>query len=351
MTKTRAFVLMSAALAWASASALAGPWPDSRWRFEHHDRHYEPWFARPYVLAPVPVPVIVQQPVIVAQPVTPVVVQSVTAPAASTVITVPPGSEVTIRQGWNSNATVVTSGYRAAWAESAPALVPAPVLVASDGPIVTSSPVIPVPVGVVTSPDVIVVPNTPIIVSNTVVEPLGAADRLVVLNEFSDPYATGRTLVYRDASGLLHERPIFSTGGIFYDHLGRRCRYDQARSMVVVLDDRVVRDYNHNGLADDARFIDLHRRAELRFHDSTIYHPIGGVTHGPALDGRSRFLESGLRNGFDRSPSFSDGHASGLQSPAPVRPMGPAVNGRLIDQSRLTGGDSKSTRSTTSPRR
>lgn len=336
MTKTRLFTIVSLAIAAAAgigaSAALAGPWHPC------DDRVYFTrgvgvgfGFARPIVYQPVFArPVVVQAPV---------VVQGV-APATSTVVSVPAGSDVRISTP--TSTTIVSSqAYQAAWADAG-------------NPVVVASPATPI----VTSPSVIVVPNDPIIVQDTVVEPFDAHDRLVVLNEFTYPNSNGRALLYRDASGLLHERTVYGSSGIFYDHLGRRCRYDHDRSTVVILDDRIVRDYNRNGVCDDDRYVDLHRRAELDFHRSTIYRPAIGT------DWRDRYRRVGTnvyntggsyRPGDyarrDNTPSYRDDRPADVRRLTVDRPAGPAVNGRLRDDSRLTGNDRKPQNTGARPKR
>lgn len=337
MTKTRAFSLVhfafATAAAFGGAAASAGP---------VHPCDDGIAFVR---TSPVALrPVFVQPAFVQSAFVQPVVVQP-GVPSTSTVVTVPPGSDVAIRQSWAGDSTVristpaiapvvVDSGYRAAWAD------------AHSG-VVSSTPV----AGVVTSPSILVIPGNAVAGRGVAVEPFDAHDRLVVLNEFSRPGYDGGTLLYRDATGLLHERTVYSNSGIFYDHLGRRCRYDHGASMIIVLDDRVVRDYNRNGVCDDDRYVDLHRRAALNFHRSTLHHPIGTrrITGG---DWRDNHRTTGLRPSFDtaRSPAPRD-RAGDAGRSTTDRPTTRAVNGRLRDDSRLTGNDRKSTRSTTRPKR
>jgi hypothetical protein len=201
----------------------------------------------------------------------------------------------------------------------------------------------------------VVVPDNAVVVqSPTVVQPLSAHDRLVVLNQFSSPSSSDRTILYRDATGLLHERTVFGGGGIFYDHLGRRCRYDHDRSTIVILDDRVVRDYNRNGVCDDDRYRDPHRAAELRYYDSTLYRGVRplerpGNAWSPAFRADVRRPGIGRDDRDDRryeAPRVDDRRYS-----PPSRPAGGAVNGRLIDDSRRTGNDRKGSPGTSRPKR
>lgn len=337
MTKMRLFRSASFALvagAIGGASALAGPFHpcDDRMAFSR---------VAPVVVQPVVVqPLIVQS--VIAQP---VLVQPVAAVSAGA-ISVPASADAAIRQSWAAESTRVSTvsspavvpGYRAAWADSGRTVVIAPA-------------------PVITSPDIIVVPDNAIVAQdNAFIEPLGAHDRLVVLNEFTRPGYDGRSLLYRDSTGLLHERTLYGGSDIFYDHLGRRCRYDRAGSMVVVLDDRVVRDYNHNGVGDDDRYVDPHRRAELQFHRDSTYRPIG-TPYRPQNDWRDRYRPGGFRSddrgiASDRTPSLrADDRTGDVRHVSSERSVNRAVNGRLRDDSRLTGNERKSTRSAERPKR
>jgi len=329
MTKTRAFPLF--AFAFAAATVLDGAIASAGPVHPCDDRivfiRPQPRFVRPVIVQPV-----------IART---IVVQSAAAP--STVVTVPAGSDVAIRQSWAGDTTVrvstptnttavVVPGYRAAWADS------------GDAPVAVSS------APVYASPSVIVIPDYAVVGREVAVEPFGAHDRLVVLNEFTRPGLDGRALLYRDATGLLHERTVYSNGGIFYDHLGRRCRYDHDRSAIVILDGRVVRDYNRNGVCDDDRYLDLHRRAELQFHNSTVYRPIG-TPYRPGGDWRDRHRSDALR-GSPHSPShLRDNRPADVRRLSSGRPAGGAVNGRLSDDSRLTGNDRRQDRSGARPKR
>ncbi len=328
MTKTRAFPLIGVLFAAVAPNAWAGPPQPCDDRIVVAEGGS--WVSSR--------PELVRQ--VVAEP---AIVQSTAQP---TVVTIPPGSAGAIRQGWAGNTpmrisapanapAMVARGYQPAWVDADSAVVVGQV---HDEATCGSS---------------IVIPSGAVVAQNSLVEPFDAHDRLVVLNEFTRPGSNDRAILYRDATGLLHESVIDGRQSrVFYDHLGRRCLYDRDASTVVVLDGRVVRDYNRNGVCDDERYIDRDRRAELDFHRSTLYKPPSRTQpHRSVATPYRPPLERIGRDSGSQQRSRTEPRSTEIRRSGSDRPTGSAVNGRTQDQSRLTGGERKSTRSAIRPKR